>query len=436
MVFKNTFKHGFHIQGKKELSRGDKYIEIPAPYIVKIPLLQHIGTPSEPVVKVGDYVKVGQLIAKKVGTISANIHSSVSGKVSKIEYSTATRGNHVKCIFIENDYKNELGYELMNRDYTRLSSEEIIKIVEDAGITGLGGASFPTHIKLNPPTSVQDVIINSAECEPYLTSDDVNMRNFAKDIVIGLKIEMHALNAQNGHILIEDDKPEAIKAIKEAVKDESNIRVVVAKAKYPQGDEKRVIDVTLGKVVPFGKHPFDVGVIVSNATTALSIKKAVINNIPLYERIVTFSGESMKRKANALVKFGTPISKALEFLGGVDKNISRIVIGGPMMGLSKDDMEIPLEKPTNGILALSKKETYYSEQEPCIKCSSCVEVCPVGLQPFLLAELIRNRDIRGAIDNNIMSCIECGLCSYICPSHIPLVEIFKEGKRMVRELRD
>lgn len=294
MVFKNTFKHGFHIQGKKELSRGDKYIEIPAPYIVKIPLLQHIGTPSEPVVKVGDYVKVGQLIAKKVGTISANIHSSVSGKVSKIEYSTATRGNHVKCIFIENDYKNELGYELMNRDYTRLSSEEIIKIVEDAGITGLGGASFPTHIKLNPPTSVQDVIINSAECEPYLTSDDVNMRNFAKDIVIGLKIEMHALNAQNGHILIEDDKPEAIKAIKEAVKDESNIRVVVAKAKYPQGDEKRVIDVTLGKVVPFGKHPFDVGVIVSLLKSLIDEKFEILILMVIVATLSTIAEMTIK----------------------------------------------------------------------------------------------------------------------------------------------
>ena len=294
MVFKKTFKHGFHIQGKKELSRGDNYIEIPAPYMVKIPLLQHIGTPSEPVVKVGDYVKVGQLIAKKGGTISVNIHSSVSGKVSKIEYSTATRGNHVKCIFIENDYKNELGYELMNRDYTRLSSEEIIKIVEDAGITGLGGASFPTHIKLNPPTSVQDVIINSAECEPYLTSDDVNMRNFAKDIVIGLKIEMHALNAQNGHILIEDDKPEAIKAIKEAVKDESNIRVVVAKAKYPQGDEKRVIDVTLGKVVPFGKHPFDVGVIVSLLKSLIDEKFEILILMVIVATLSTIAEMTIK----------------------------------------------------------------------------------------------------------------------------------------------
>lgn len=436
MVLKKTFKRGFHIYSKKELSRGNKYIEIPAPDMVKIPLLQHIGTPSEPIVQVGDYVKVGQMIAKKVGAISANIHSSVSGNVVKIEYSTATRGNHVKCIFIENDHKNELGYELMDRDYTKLSSDEIVKIIEDAGITGLGGASFPTHVKLNPPVPIEDVIINSAECEPYLTSDDVTMRNFAKDIVTGLKIEMHTLNAKNGHILIEDDKPEAIKAMQEAVKDENNIRVVVAKAKYPQGDEKRVIDVTLGKVVPFGKHTFDIGVIVSNATTALSIKKAVCNNIPLYERIVTFSGESMKQKVNALVKFGTPISKALEVLGGLDENISRLVLGGPMMGLSKDDMEIPLEKPTNGILALSKSETEYPEEEPCIKCSSCVEVCPVGLQPFLLAELVRNKDARGARDNNIMSCIECGLCSYICPSHISLVETFKEGKRLVRELKD
>lgn len=433
MVLKHTFKNGYHIHSKKELSRGDKYIEIPAPDMVKIPMLQHIGTPSTPIVKVGDYVRVGQKIAEKVGAISANIHSSVSGKVVKIEVAPATRGNTVNCIFIENDHKDELAYELMDRDYKSMTSEEIIKIVEEAGITGLGGASFPTHVKLSPPEPISDVIINSAECEPYLTSDDVTMRNHANDIVTGLKIEMQVLNAKNGHILVEDDKPEAIKAMEEAVKNEDNIRVVVAKAKYPQGDEKRVIDVTLGKVVPFGQQTYSIGVIVSNATTAYAIKQAVCHNKPLYERIVTFSGDAMKQKVNALVKFGTPISKAIEFLGGIDESVSKLIIGGPMMGNAKEDLEIPLEKPTNGILALTKEEAEYPDQEPCIKCAACVEVCPVGLQPFNLEQLVRNSEIKEANANNIMSCIECGLCSYICPSHIPLVETFKEGKALVRK---
>lgn len=436
MVLKNTFRNGFHIESKKELSRGNEYIEIPASDIVKIPLLQHIGTPSTPIVKIGDYVKVGQKIAEKNGSISANIHSSVSGKVVKIEIAAATRGDTVNCIFIENDHKNELAYELMDRDYTKMSKEEIIKCVEEAGITGLGGASFPTHVKLNPPKPITDVIINAAECEPYLTSDDTMIRNFAREIVTGLKIELQVLNAKNGHILIEDDKPEAIKALEEVVKDEDNIRVVVAKTKYPQGDEKRVIDVCLGKVVPQGQHTFDIGVIVSNATTAYAIKQAVCHNKPLYERIVTFTGEAMNNKVNALVKFGTTISHAIEHIGGVDDKVAKYIIGGPMMGFAKKDLEIPLEKPTNGILALTVEEAEYPDREPCIKCAACVEACPVGLQPFNLEQLVRNDEIKEASANNIMSCIECGLCSYICPSHIPLVETFIEGKALVRKLEN
>lgn len=434
-MLSRTFKQGFHIHSKKEMSRGTKYIEMPAPDIVKISMLQHIGAPANPIVKVGDYVKVGQKIAEKVGAISANIHSSVSGKVVKIEKAPATRGN-TTCIFIENDHKDELFYERMNRDYTKLSSQELINIIDEAGITGLGGASFPTSVKLTPKEQIEDVIINAAECEPYLTSDDTMMRNFANDIVTGLKIEMFILKAKKGHILIEDDKKDAIEAMKKAVENEKDIEVVVAKAKYPQGDEKRVIQVTTGKVVPMGALPAAVGCVVSNATTAYSITQAVVHNKPLYERIVTFSGDAMKNKVNVLVKFGTPISKAIEFIGGFDKEVSKLILGGPMMGQAKEDLEIPLEKPTNGILALTREETEYEDREPCIKCAACVEVCPVYLQPFNLEQLVSNGDIRGAQSNDIMACIECGLCSYICPSHIPLVETFKIGKQKVKELNN
>lgn len=432
-MFKKTFKQGFHIHAKKELSRGREYITIPAPDVAKISMLQHIGTPANPIVEVGDYVKVGQKIGEKVGAISANIHSSISGKVIKIEKAFSTRGK-TTCVFIENDYKDELAYELMDRDYTQMSSEEIVKIIDEAGITGLGGASFPTSVKLTPAEKIDHVIINAAECEPYLTSDDTMMRNFAEDIVTGLKIEMQVLSAPNGHILIEDDKPEAIKAIKEAVANESNITVVAAKAKYPQGDEKRIIQVATGREVPFGALPAAVGCVVSNATTAYAIKHAVVHNKPLYERIVTFSGEAMNNRTNALVRFGTTLQSAVDHLGGIRDDVSKIVLGGPMMGQNVVDPQIPFEKPTNGVLALSIEETEHPDQEPCIKCSACVEVCPVYLQPFNLEELVRNNDIKGAQANDIMACIECGLCSYICPSHIPLVETFKEGKSKVREL--
>lgn len=435
MIFWKTFKNGFHISSKKELSRGNNYIEIPASDLMKFPMLQHIGTPSEPIVKAGDYVKVGQKIAKTVGAVSANLHSSVSGIVKKIDYGHATRGDNVLCIYIENDHKYEIGYQKLHRDYKSLRQAEIIEIIKESGITGLGGASFPTHVKLNPTKPIQDVIINGAECEPYLTSDDVTMRNFASDIITGLKIEMQAVNAKNGHILVEDDKPEAIEAIKRVVDNEDNINLVVAKAKYPQGDEKRVIHVVLGKEIPFGKRSFDIGVIVNNATTAYAIKQSVCHNKPLIERIVTFTGDAMNRKVNALVKFGTSVKHCIEYIGGYDESIiDRVLFGGPMMGYAQDDLEIPIEKSTNGVLALSKEETETPDRDPCIKCAACVEACPVGLQPFNLENLISNNDIKGARANNLMSCIECGLCSYICPSHIPLVETFKEGKRIVRDM--
>lgn len=434
MVLGRTFKRGFHIPSRKELSRGRKYIEIPAPDIMKYPMLQHIGTPAKPIVEVGDYIKVGQKIGEKVGAISANVHSSVSGKVTKIEHGAATRGDKVLCIYIENDHKYELAYEEMNRDYTKLSSKELVSIIDEAGITGLGGASFPTSVKLTPPEPVSDVIINAAECEPYLTSDDTMMRNFADDIVTGLKIEMQVLNAKNGHILIEDDKPEAIKSMQEAVKNEPNIEVVVAKAKYPQGDEKRVIDVVLGKEVPFGKQTYSIGAVVSNATTAYSITQAVVHNKPLIERIVTFTGDAMKQKLNALVKFGTPVSDAIKYIGGIDESVERLIFGGPMMGYAFEDLQIPFEKPTNGLLALTREETNKPDRDPCIKCMACVEMCPVGLQPFNLEILVSNGDIQEAKSNDLMACIECGLCSYICPSHIPLVETFKQGKAAVRKM--
>lgn len=433
-MLKKTFKQGFHIPSKKGLSRGKEYIVMPAPDVVKISCLQHIGTPSNPIVEVGDYVKVGQKIAEKVGAISANIHSSVSGKVLKIEKAHSTRGLST-CIYIENDHEDELAYEEMERDYTKMSTKEIVAIVDEAGITGLGGASFPTSVKLSPKEKIEDVIINAAECEPYLTSDDTMMRNFAQEIVTGLKIEMHALNASNGHILVEDDKPEAIAALEKVVANEKNIRVVAAKAKYPQGDEKRVIQVATGKEVPFGALPAAVGCVVSNATTSYAIKKAVVNNKPLYERIVTFSGEAMKKPQNVLVRFGTTLEEAIKFVGGLDEKVNSLILGGPMMGVAQEDLQIPLEKPTNGVLALTVEESEYPDREPCIKCAACVEKCPVYLQPFKLEELVRNGEIQAAQDNDIMACIECGLCSYICPSHIPLVETFKEGKRQIRQLQ-
>lgn len=435
MVFGITFKGGFHVHGHKELSNTGKFIEIPAPKIVKIPLLQHIGSPCAPVVKKGDEVKVGQLIGESTGFISSNIHSSISGKVLKVEDVSTSRGK-VKTVFIENDDTYTLGFEEVDRKLEDLSSSEIVHIIESSGITGMGGASFPTQVKLNPPQDkkIDSVIVNAAECEPYLTADDTLLRNFSKEVLEGLKAAMKAVNAENGYITIEDNKPQAIKCLNDALSEENGIKVVVVKTKYPQGDEKRIIDVTLKREVPSGKLPADVGVVVINTSTSYAIYKAVYKGIPLYERLVTFTGSAMRNPQNALVKIGTPVIDAVEFIGGFTEDLGKYMLGGPMMGLAQSSVEIPIEKANNGILAFTTQECKMEEPDPCIRCGKCAEVCPVHLQPFNLEKLVSLGEIEESKQEHVMDCIECGSCSYICPSHRHLVETIRIGKNEVRKM--
>ncbi|MGF0040537.1 electron transport complex subunit RsxC [Peptoniphilaceae bacterium SGI.131] len=436
LVFGTTFKGGFHVHGYKELSATGSFGEVPAPKVLRIPMLMHIGAPCQPIVAVGDLVKVGQKIGEKNGFISSNIHSSVSGKVLKIEDAVTSRGNKVKTILIENDEEYTLGYELLDRKLEDLSPEEIVHIVEESGITGMGGASFPTQVKINPPKDkkIDSVIINAAECEPYLTSDDTILRNYSKEVIMGLRAVMKAVDAKDGYITIEDNKPEAVAELSKALEGQSDIKLVVAKTKYPQGDEKRIIDVTLHREVPSGGLPADVGAVVVNTATAYAIHNAVYKNIPLYQRIVTFTGNAINNPQNCMVRFGTPIDYALDYVGGCKDNMAKVLLGGPMMGLAQTNLSIPLEKANNGVTVMTDEESTMMDESPCIKCARCVEVCPVHLQPFNLEALVSLNLIEEAKEDHILDCIECGSCSYICPAHRYLVETIKIGKGQARAL--
>lgn len=433
MVLGATFKGGFHVHAYKELSNTGDLKLMPAPAIVKIPLSQHIGAPAKAVVKKGDEVKVGQLIGEAEGFISANVHSSVSGVVESVQETVTQRGRKVMTVLIENDGKDTLAYDVLDRDWKTLSKDEIVHIVKEAGITGLGGASFPTHVKINPPKDkeIDSVIINAAECEPYLTADDTLIRSNANEIAEGLLIIMKAVDAKDGYITIEDNKPEAIEALK-PVCEAKNIKLVVAKTKYPQGDEKRIIDTTLRRRVPAGKLPADVGVVVNNASTAFAIYEAVRFGKPLYERIVTFTGHGLKNPCNVKVRFGTTYAQGIDFVGGMTDDAAKVVVGGPMMGNSLYTLEVPFEKANNGCLVMTEKEAKLEETTPCIKCNKCVDVCPVRLMPFKLETAVNFERTDMMLEYNLMDCIECGSCSFICPAKRPLVASIRVGKNIIR----
>lgn len=433
MVLGATFKGGFHVHAYKELSNTGDLKLMPAPAIVKIPLSQHIGAPAKAVVKKGDEVKVGQLIGEAEGFISANVHSSVSGVVESVQETVTQRGRKVMTVLIKNDGKDTLAYDVLDRDWKTLSKDEIVHIVKEAGITGLGGASFPTHVKINPPKDkvIDSVIINAAECEPYLTADDTLIRSNANEIAEGLLIIMKAVDAKDGYITIEDNKPEAIEALK-PVCEAKNIKLVVAKTKYPQGDEKRIIDTTLRRRVPAGKLPGDVGVVVNNASTAFAIYEAVRFGKPLYERIVTFTGHGLKNPCNVKVRFGTTYAQGIDFVGGMTDDAAKVVVGGPMMGNSLYTLEVPFEKANNGCLVMTEKEAKLEETTPCIKCNKCVDVCPVRLMPFKLETAVNFERTDMMLEYNLMDCIECGSCSFICPAKRPLVASIRVGKSIIR----
>jgi electron transport complex protein RnfC len=429
-----TFKGGIHIPPFKEQTELLPLKRAKEPNFVVIPLQQHIGAPCEPLVKIGEKVKAGQVIGSSQEFVSAVVHSSISGTVAGIETKLTPTGNKVKSIIIENDGTNESeGKIVSNASLENMTPKEILDIIRKAGITGMGGAGFPTHVKLSPPPDkkIDTVILNGSECESFLTSDARLMIEKPENVVFGLKAIMKVLGVKRGYIGIEDNKTEAIKSIKKTCEKEENIEVVLLKTKYPQGDEKRLINVITGRKVPSGGLPMDVGVIVNNAGTSNAIAEAILEGKPLYERIITVTGNGVKQPQNLIVKIGTSFKDVINQCGGYNKNPGKIIMGGPMMGIAQVTDDVPVIKGTSGILVLTEEESKPQEVLPCIKCGKCLEVCPVRLQPIYISKYSLKKQYDKADEYHALDCIECGLCSYVCPSKIHLVESIRLAKKVI-----
>jgi len=435
-----TFKQGVHPPQKKNLSKDMKIRRVPPSPRVILPLSQHTGAPCKPLVSKGDMVKKGQLIGDSNAFISSPVHSSVTGKVSSIERLPHPVLGEGEAVVIETDEEDKTWLEDTQQsrdqdiDLSSLSPEDIRKRVREAGIVGLGGAAFPTHVKLTPPPGkiIDTVILNGCECEPYLTSDYRIMLERSDDCLFGLKIIMKAAGAKKGYIGIESNKRKAISLLRKITQKEEDIQVIPLKTKYPQGGEKMLIKAILNREVPSGGLPLDVGVVVSNVGTAVAILEAIRFKKPLIERVITVTGK-VGNPSNLLVPIGTPISYCIEQCGGLKEEASRIIMGGPMMGISQWTLDVPVVKGTSGILVLGKQDSISLKEEPCIKCSRCVDHCPMGLFPTILVKLVKGERWEMLGDYSIMDCIECGCCSYVCPSKIPLVQYIKLGKAEFKE---
>ena len=425
---------GVHPSERKELSEHIALERFPEPKTVVISMSQHLGAPANPIVQPGDSVKVGQKIGEAAGFISAPVHSSVSGTVIAVEPRMhATRGSEVMAVVIESDGKNTLHESVHpNKDFDSLTPDEIIDIVREAGIVGMGGAGFPTCVKLKPAKPVDTILLNGCECEPLLTADHRVLLEFADDIIYGLKAILKTTGAEKGLIVIEDNKPDAIELMQAKVADCENIEVVVAKTKYPQGAEKTLIKRVMGRQVPRGGLPADVGVIVDNISTVKAISDAIQTGMPLIERVATVTGEKICRPGNYIVKIDTSVKELIDYCGGTTDDDVLIKMGGPMMGFALSDLNVPMMKGSNGIIAIDTDQTV---EQPCIKCGRCVDVCPMELSPLYFAKYADEENWQGMKDKNVMDCVECRCCEYICSSKIPLVSKIKAGKNAVRGMK-
>ena len=440
----NTHKHlttfpvgGIHPEDHK--FSANKAIEsFKTPNIVSIPVSQHLGAPAKPIVQINDHVKIGQIIAESAGYVSTNIHSSVSGVVSKIDNVMDASGYKRLAITIKVEGDDWLeGIDLSSdiKKEIALSKEEIIAKLQKDGIVGLGGATFPIHVKLTPPKGkVADVLlINGVECEPFLTSDHRLMLEKGKEILIGIKIIMQALGVSKSLIGIEANKPDAIEHLLNLSKDYDGISIVPLKVQYPQGAEKQLIEALTNRQVPTGGLPIDVGVVVQNVGTAFAVYESIQKNKPLIERVVTVTGENVKNPSNFLVRFGVPVSNLIEAAGGLPDKTGKIISGGPMMGKALSTPDVPVTKGTSGILLVAKKESKRGEVLNCIRCAKCAWHCPLGLEPYLLMNLVEKGFYDKAQQEQILNCCECGTCGFTCPADRPLLDYIRLGKSIINQ---
>lgn len=434
-----TFKRGGIHPAEKKFARHAAAEIMPLSGVYYYPLFAISGKPPVAVVQAGDTVKAGQLIAKADGVFSSNLHASVSGVVSGIEIMTDNLRGTCPTIVITREGDEWL--ESIDRSDTlikdiKLSSKEIIEKIKDCGIIGMGGAAFPTHIKLMPPDEckVETLIINGAECEPYLTSDHCLMLEHGPEILVGTSILMKALGVSRAIIGIEINKKDAIKKLSDLVASYDGITVQALKTRYPQGGEKQLIQAVVQREVPSGRLPAHVGVVVQNVGTTFAVYEGVQKNKPLFERFVTVAGTSLATPKNLIVRYGTLISEIIRYAGGLPENTARIIAGGPMMGRALGKTEIPAGKETNGIILLTEKEAKPIRTINCMRCGHCVQVCPVNLRPYLLEAMVLNGLTEMAEKNNIIDCMECGCCQYACGSGRQLLESLREGKKQVMQL--
>ena len=413
----------------------DKAIEIyPAPSVVVIPMAQHIGAPCKPLVKKGDLVTVGQKIGDNQG-LCVPVHASVSGKVKAVEMRPHTNGTNVMSVVIENDGKNTLCEECKPRtqeEVDALSAEELISIIREGGIVGMGGATFPTHVKLSGGIGkVDTVIVNAGECEPFITSDDRLCREMPEELISGLKIIMNILGVKQGHIGIEDNKPEAIRSLQAHLSEEDNLIVDVLPAKYPQGAEKQLIYAVTGREVPSGGLPAAVGCAVFNAATCKAIHDVVYEGMPLVKRVVTVSGDIAMDAKNLLVPIGTRFIDLMDCVG-FGESPYKVLSGGPMMGVTQYDLTVTVIKGVNAITMLGHKNRHAVEDARCLRCGKCIDACPMKLMPVLMYKAMQSNDPEEMKESNLMDCIECGSCAYVCPASVPLVLGFRSGKQVIR----
>ena len=430
-----SFFGGIHPKENKHYAENSPVLEFTEPDILVIPMQQHIGAPCKPLVKKGDSVTVGQLIGDGTG-LCAPVHASVSGKVKAVENRPHTSGTLMMSVVIENDHLDTLCPEIQPRNketVDALTPQELMEIIHQAGIVGMGGAQFPTHVKLSSGLGkVDTIIVNVSECEPYIVADDLLCREYPAQMISGLKIIMKILGLKTATIAMEDNKPAAAKALRWELDPKDGITLEILPAKYPQGAEKQLIYAITGREVPSGGLPAAVGCAVFNAATCKAIHDAVYEGMPLVKRIVTVSGDIAMQPKNLLVPIGTGFNELIRAVGH-SENPYKVLSGGPMMGAAQYDLSVPVIKGTNAVTILGKSNQYVVDQSRCIRCGRCIDVCPMHLMPVLMYKSLYSGNVEEMKAQNLMDCIECGCCAYTCPACVPLVLAFKAAKHRIRD---
>ena len=432
------FRHGVHPREEKELTRRLPIRRMPFPDEIVLPLRQHAGNPATCCVKAGDHVERGDPVGLADGWVSVPIHASASGTVTDIDWWPHPDGSMAMSVRIAVDrYAPQIPRPRMVPHWEGLSPDAVVRAVQDAGVVGLGGAAFPTHVKLAPPPdqAVHTLILNGAECEPYLTSDHRTMAEYPARVLFGIRVMMHAMQVGKCVVGVERNKPDAIAALRAALPSDLDITILPLTVKYPQGAEKMLIQAVTGIEVPSGKLPVTVGVVVQNVGSVAAIAEVFETGLPLIERIVTVSGHGLRRPANLIVPVGTKLRDLLAYCDGVTPDAAEVIIGGPMMGQAQANLDAPVIKGTTGVVVLEKHETRLDKVYPCIHCGRCLEACPVFLNPSLLGDFARVARYEDMVDLHLADCMLCGSCAYVCPSNIPLAQLFQASKVALRRAK-